>query len=1255
MPFEPITWLLGYTLTRATNLNFEKHFSIELPKKLADVARLWAGELPPDASLWSEALLPDATAENLPYRDHLQAVIDKPQVPTQSEWFDALYEQWDVLHQRSDTQDFFQLDAAAARGHLERLTERLERVCKAEAVLVFGTLVDNSRRADAVLQKLGERLDLTAPPLELAQTPPERQGNPLSIVAEQVLASATVARPMLMPSILRRISRECVTSSYLPSIRTSLGSDCASVIPIVGPAGYGKSAIMSQLYDDLVSTDDQIGDCNWVGVILGSEVGIDATQSSLSDALGRAVANAPAQIETVVETLTSECGRGVLLIDTVDLFLNAAIVPALRRILINLVRTGTTVAFTCRDFEFSYFLEPLDIRMAGLDIKADNARVPEFTSNEVIAAAQTYLRDHGNHSFDQTTQFTTGLLELSADRRPIAAIVHNPLLLGLLCKLFGSSGVVPPDLTVSKLYELYWASTIERSRKKGVAVALQKSDICLDIAGALYSRSESAIHQWLNRDEVTLSSRAEAFAELVSDDVLKYTVRPERQLGFFHQTFLEYAIARWLTSHSGGTQIKSLLARVAGRETQSRDRAVCWWPVVRQVLSICTHDAFELTVEMLDLQQWTAFRAVSLAAAARYDATDLQQRLVPIALKAGIEHQQALYESVEPNLSSDEAWLIGMRLLRDGEQSVAIRIARSITNAIGCLDTLEVRTEEALTAIMQRSENQRAEVAGWFVGACSSIIEIHQSEAGVRTLIGAYIWLGISSKALLISLVLRGWVSSSTRSMLLATAMGSPTPQEINKDVEGLLVNVWHELDEDQLTVDYLLSFLHQHLPKGWHVIRARVIGHRASTMPDVLAILTDMLLNAPTSDVHAISLTLCCAITSDSVKPILNALVATGPPRDLKNRCYALYNVTTLMAAHLTIQEREKIVTWLAPVIEDDAHKWFGLVCQLASGSAKIQNVAEQLIRSVPSGKRSAIVSKSLRYLPQELRATFSRLLQYILAAEPFDARQQLIQLNQLTDILSSDAGAIDQIRNMALTGEPEIARRATRILHSSITGETTLTHQNLLPLTMSPVVGVRNSALDCILALQRASGPLSNGDFTILCDSLKAETDPQVAQRFCRIVIRSVVATHRVDPVIIPYIAGLLNRVIGARTLEGGSARLFLSAFDQISERATVDQLAELEMPLRKLLVAIDLRSVRGWRQEPTDILLRIEAVASGVLHRIVSEECQVMSYRNVQTVIEAIRIRTGVQAALLTTILSSDWVHPENRNMILRWRGA
>lgn len=455
--------------------------------------------------------------------------------------------------------------------------------------------------------------------------PPDSLRNQARSLLAAVTSNASAAREALNPRILERIDRPIVREKYLAAIQRGIDGT-RRIIPIVAPAGYGKSTILGSIYDELIDVET-----NWVALCPCNSLVVPDVLAAeqLAIALGTCICGRGISMIEIATAVTSEFGRGVLLIDTLDLVVSRLFVSAFNSVLRELVETGITVVLTCRDREYADYLEPARTKLPGLSEYIDRYNVPEFSPQEIKQAAAAFAQKQNSPLSAGGETFADKILHLSADNRSLQEITRNPLLLALLCDLFAKDGNVPPDLTTSKLYGRYWDEKVAYSRlddSHSSLLAIAKERFCLNIAAALFQMSGEVLYESAYLDELGIElgeATAAAYEDLLSEGVLE--LLPNRKVHFFHQTLLEYAIAYWLNRRSSTPQRDKLVVLLSQEENHSSDDIASatlrdrnyWWPVMRQLLTLADYPAFESIARQLGTDKLEAFRTVVFAAASR--------------------------------------------------------------------------------------------------------------------------------------------------------------------------------------------------------------------------------------------------------------------------------------------------------------------------------------------------------------------------------------------------------------------------------------------------------------------------------------------------------------------------------------------------------------------------------------------------------------------------------------------------------------
>jgi nucleoside phosphorylase len=492
-------------------------------------------------------------------------------------------------------------------------------------------------------------------------------------VREALARMSAQARTALQPYLLPPVTRTFVAGALLPAVTNSFNASQARVIPIIAPAGYGKSTALGQLHDALASMDD-VASCLFRcdDIPTGGIADRD-----LPMALGLAATGLPVSLQDVVAVLSETAKHAVLLVDTLDLVLSPGIRAPLRRLLLTVADQRATLVLTCRDFDYRLHLEPPGASLPGVEV--DRHTIPPFSSDEIRAGAEGFLRGLQPQPDEATVRrFVDQLLQLAVDRRPVLELVSCPLLLALVCESYGREAKLPADLSVTMLYDTHWDRQVLRGRGAEAASRGQhREQFSLALARACFVASAERLQDTMDATDIALPAGTPAD---VGDDLLSSNVLQQPQSGrlrFFHQTFLEYAVARWLGASSQRSELRTFLARLA------RGAHTPWWPMVRQLITRCSSgDDVREVVGILDLHSLPAFRAAAFGVCARPDGSALTA-LAEHAAASSPEFRITLLEALAgvPLTLQQQAWTIATSFASDPDS----RVRGAVTQTLGAV------------------------------------------------------------------------------------------------------------------------------------------------------------------------------------------------------------------------------------------------------------------------------------------------------------------------------------------------------------------------------------------------------------------------------------------------------------------------------------------------------------------------------------------------------------------------------------------
>jgi hypothetical protein len=1074
-----------------------------------------------------------------------------------------------------------------------------------------------------------------------------------------------MARQGLDPHILPRVSRRVVREKYLPAILRAVAEGRGRVIPIVGSAGYGKSTILGDIYDDLTKAGPA-----WIALVRCNDLTIDESRASvvqLSLALGEVASGSAQSIFEMARILTASRGAGVLLIDTVDLILNEQLIPALRGTLIQLVDSGATVVFTCRDYEYVAFLEPTSQRLAGISESMDRYQVPQFAREEIEAATLGFIQNSQDPGLRERGQlFARSILELSSDNRPLTEIVSNPLLLAMLCDLFGAEGLVPDDLTVSKLYEQYWEERIGKSRKYGPrsAVAMQKRKLCLDIAKAIFQPASEYFHESVYESDLELVTSdvvAAAYEELLSEGVLK--TQPTTRISFFHQTFLEYMIARWLATRSGATQreefLDSLAADRVGAAKPQR------WSVARQLLTIVDRQEFDRIVQRLDLRDLAAFRVVAYAAASKGDPAQVC-KLLPEALELGDEHQSILRNAIEsaPGPLAEAAWQVAVELVAQSKWRTAVKAAQTAGALLArrgatlghCLAGMfEAIERRYLNEKLSSDEKESRDLVGWFLSAILGAVDRGISPAILQVLQAFYPRLTDAHRATIIRLHLVPGAARNQQRSLFQIVVAEAAPRRLKEELTMLLEQLLPELIDrsDPTYGSTLFDALHAQLPGGWGRVQAKAVGRHLQNDQVALEAIVHDLFRGDQSRIPRNQTALVEAIQSSAAAAVLSVLTRIPVATISARRIGVLVSIFQSLAVSIDVRAQEGIVEWIKPILMENPDKLAAAVVKMCDESASLKKFLTQLLLKLPKNQRARV---SKRIVKAASAATFSSIaseLESQLLEDLPNIESELALVEFYGIRAENSSPALARLIGLSLGESGRVARAASRNIAKNAAKLKPIDAKHILPLAQSGVVGVRMNWLDALIRMIEAELPIDEQDIVDAYAALDHETQEPVFQNLCQVTSRWVRLRKRAPPAIALAFDKFARRLIEDGLAGSGTVRALIIALKIIVQSEDPSLPRQINDLARTLLLRTNLERVRDGESETVDLLSAVARQDRTFLPKVVAD-CAALPWRNARAVTSAVKRVEGAASSLLDEMLAAEWCAPEVKNFILELRG-
>jgi Effector-associated domain 10 len=1098
-------------------------------------------------------------------------------------------------------------------------------------------------------------------------------------------------RKALDPYILPTIRRASLLEKCLKQIHISIEGKYR-VIPILGAAGYGKSTILGTIYDELHQELVQSG-TGWVALARCDDL-IESADNFAKE-LGEKVSECHLSIVEIAKQLTAKRSRGVLLLDTLDIVLTKPLVSVLRGILFQLLEIGVTIVFTCRDQDYSSFFEPYHESFAGFrESVYEGCKIPKFNDDEVREATREFVKLKIEYSTSESqTFFADKIIALSTDSVSLREIVQNPLLLALLCDIFAQSGNVPEDLTVSKLYETYWKLRIAnvRGNLQSERLINVKEKLCFQIAETLYKKSGERLRDFIYKSDLDLNeAEFSAYKALNSQDILKDL--GGNRIGFFHQTFLEYAIARWLNYTESGEFAKTQLREKI--RANLADTTYYIWPIFRQLLTLIALSEFYQISDELDKNKILLFRSLAFAAVSRTEpeSSSVLLRLIIIVNSNDYVFQEALLIAANsaPMLHSQTVLtvviklikMVGQELINKAVEITAELLTRTNNNA-------DIQFEFALEAIknsdlMQsvKTIEERHHIWGAFINNYYKCLQSKGIAIELKTLSVLkryYSLFGSRVRSVVIDLYLTPDVSESARSEFMLTIIKEPSANNSFLEKQCAILLLKHLLPNLLETRDTpfgssCLEALHAPLSSDWMVVTATVVGDRAVSDPVLLEqIIISLFVKIPSAaskEFNRCSLIAVQEAINRGGGNLVASILLTIPICSVsENRISTL----SMLLRTLVGDGRDKprinpelqlaLAEWVKPITSKHPVELIRAIDTLALNYTPVQQLLGKLLEAlIPTLKQKQVnqIINKLTNIPEQLEPYLHKTAQYK------ESRAALLKLYQKRAEMEENnlPSAISELLEFCLDDSIDVAKDASWIILNFAKSHKPIDAMQLLPvLTKSTVVSVRQNCLKAFIEIVN-TGSVIPSQILIVFQTLANETIPEILQLLYELV-RAAIWNHPSG-----------NRVIDLPIAE--AAFRLIHSLIECEQQATVDMTAsQAFITLNQLILLEDNRIIPHIAECSRSLLRKVDvrnkidkSIITGLvnslakfdgelLEKIVREDFinhdKIMPIANQQALVVAIANNQGKNSPLLDEILIDPRFPEETKSRIRRERGV
>lgn len=861
---------------------------------------------------------------------------------------------------------------------------------------------------------------------------------------------------LLEPQRLPAVERD-----YLRTVHDHLTQ--RSVTLAIGAAGSGKSVAMGQVARQLLDAGRSV-------VVIPCSLADGARAAPTYGYFVARLAEA-AGLSVSTDGALPDVGHGTaVLIDTIDMILSPTSRPHLDKLLGTFEQAGAVVLMTCRPQEFHEYLEPSGARLPSLLSDPSIIKIPPLSEPEIVRLATAYLDRLGRRPSNGYEAFCQSLLGLASSRRSMLEIVQSPLMLGMVCDLYGSGGVVPADLDVGRLYRAYWQEKVSRARSGEIGVVEAKQRVCRRMAALLWQRSQEAIQEWCAWNELKASDTDQTGLEdLISEGVLAVSPLLENAIRFIHQTFCEYAMAVHLADPQSDRELTDALNGVQHRSGDT----LHWWPVLREALAIrASHGRLGVLVNNLPVEDLAVFRGVAFAAA-RGDRQVLAGLVASSVEDAGSRFSRERREVLLEILSAVDATYAAPAIQMldsliewapvDELPKVAI-IAAQLTQTLG---NPEERLGQALSSVRRLTGRVGArtdpptdaphEAIARYLAITTTDSAVATSPVfltGVRELLPRWrrqaFREGVAVHAAL------GVAEHDRRALKEVMSFDHADDRPRESVVLAIqLARPWAPPNDKGTARDLLDFLLADGLTKRARHLRATAVGAEAANWPESLQLLGQTFRWGAPADSEACFVALratCQHGGVDQVAELVGELLAAAGEHDatpgrqlqqlagliideLADRCSGGIRTTLrdVLAACLDEHLDDRTVSALATLADDDLETWRRVIAA---------------IPAVPSARRARTIKNVIGQIPTAVAAQVAAPMLALLAEHaPGDdfARARL-----LGKAASSDKAAREELLRLAKSSSERASKQAIHQLRDTDAARIWLQPNHLRPLLL-------------------------------------------------------------------------------------------------------------------------------------------------------------------------------------------------------------
>jgi len=857
------------------------------------------------------------------------------------------------------------------------------------------------------------------------------------------------------------------------------------------------------------------------------------------------------------------------------------------------------------------------------------------------------------------------LLTLSANNKSIEDIVRNPLLLALLCQLFALEGQVPPDLTVSKLYQKYWREKVSYSRGEHCyfsELASAKEQLCLRMAKRCFENSQRQLCLSLSRHNLEDFGApiTAAFDDLLSEGVLEYSFK-DAEVTFFHQTLLEYVMALCFQREFERLYRERLFSQLR-RVTLQQDSNFLL-PVLRQFLAIVDDADFDGLIEQLDTTDLMIFGTVAYAVVSRDRPTVLQQLLVD-SLELPESYQRELRKAIAiaPRQFIEAIWDTLLEVLGTAEHATAGNTVQMLGTILArWWRVLSSRLDDTLRVIADRPSvnhpnfedgGDQGQLYGWLLEPCSPLLETESTPDVLWTLTQHIHHFGRGTCQALFHVYAASNIPMDAQRQLLEQLLVEPVSRypEVRQALTDFVTALLPQhLEAEEFPLGNTWSeVLHRSCPKGWDRVQTMAMGRWAATDQHIFdAILHDYLFGEQQRIGRNLK-ALLESLThgSGAWLPLYLQQLSAEDIAAMKMKQLASL-ITTETASTLSLEDHEQLMEWLQPYVLHHASDLCFVLNSLADKLSTARECLEGMVDTLPSKQRREIQTRLWRFYPIEQHPPL----------ETFNKKEQLYLVQMYKQQASGNPTVLARLLEISGSSTKDLATSASKVLLGE--DELQVEPMQLLPLLNSRFAEVKTNVLEAINHLVKTS-EISEEFILSVGQSFEAETNRTVAQCFCSLATEWFQQQQRVPFDLAEILFDIFVRFAESEPLEGGMGGVFVATVKAMLTFGEPSVHQELLTQMgHQLLTSLSVSSIDNGETEMIRVLGDIHRWNPGFLFGVVAQDCDVLFQqqwiKNISAVIKTIKTVEGPSSVLMDEVMQRYGHHTDIRSFVMEARGG